>query len=96
MILQDEDKKNTIIHDADVLHDDYDHTAIDTIADGTTIQLEKPITELFPTDDVTIPNEKVGCIFVTIHLQQFLPPSDKQAFFLDIYQHAVTTRQVSV
>ena len=81
MILQDEDKKNTIIHDADVLHDDYDHTAIDTIADGTTIQLEKPITELFPTDDVTIPNEKVGCIFVTIHLQQFLPPSDKQAFF---------------
>ena len=59
-----------------------------TIADGTTIQMEKPITELFPTDDVTIPNEKVGCVFVTIHLQQFLegypPPSDKQAFF-DIY-----------
>ena len=35
-----------------------------------------------------IPNEKVGCIFVTIHLQQYLeeywPPSDKQTF-LDIY-----------
>ena len=50
--------------------------------------MEKPIMELFPTDDVTIPNEKVGCIFVTVHLQQFLegylPPSDKQAF-LDIY-----------
>ena len=61
---------------------------MDIIADGNTIQLEKPITELFPTDDVTIPNEKVGCVFVTIHLQQFLerytPLSDKQAF-LDIY-----------
>ena len=52
------------------------------------IQLEKPVTELFPTDDITIPNEKVGCIFFTISLQQYLeeypPPSDKQAF-LDIY-----------
>ena len=86
--LQDEDKQDTIIHDADVLHDDYDHTAIDNIADGTTIQMEKPITKLFPVDNVTIPNEKVGCVFVTIPLQQFLegypPPSDKQAF-LDIY-----------
>ena len=86
--LQDEDEKNTIVHDADVLHDDYNHTATNPIADGTPIQMEKPITELSPTDDVTIPNEKVGCIFVTIHLQQFLegypPPSDKQ-YFLDIY-----------
>ena len=59
-------EQDTIIdlYDADVFHDDYDCTAIDTIADGTTIQLEKP--ELFPTDDVMIPNEKVGCIFVTI------------------------------
>ena len=42
----------------------------------------------FPVDDVTIQNEKVSCIFVTRHLQQFLegylPPSHKQAF-LDIY-----------
>ena len=35
------------------LTDDYDSTAIDIIADGTTIQLEKPVTELFPTDNVT-------------------------------------------
>ena len=67
--LQDEDEQDTIVHDADVLHSDYDHTPTDTIADGTTIQLEKTITELFPTDDVTIPNEKVGCVFVTMHLQ---------------------------
>ena len=86
--LQDEDEQDTIVHDADVLHDDDDHTASDTIADGTSIQMEKPVTELFPADAVTILNEKVGCIFVTRHLQQFLEgyplPSHKKAF-LDIY-----------
>ena len=86
--LQDKEEQDTIIHDADVLHDDDDHTAIDTIDEGTSIQPEKPITELFPTDDATIPNEKVSCSFVTRHLQQFLegylPSSDKQTF-LDIY-----------
>ena len=86
--LQDKDGQDTIIHNADVLHDGYDCTAIDTIVDGTTIQLEKPITKRFPTDDVTIPNEKVGHTFVTLHFKQFLegypPPSVKQAF-LDIY-----------
>ena len=53
-----------------------------------TIQMEKPVIEPFTTDDITIPNEKVGCIFVTIHLQkypeEYPPSSDKQAF-LDIY-----------
>ena len=48
----------------------------------------RPVTEPFTTDDITIPNEKVGCIFFTICLQQYLeeypPSSDKQAF-LDIY-----------
>ena len=86
--LPDEDEQDTIVHSADVLYNDDDHMATDTIANGMSIQLEKPITELLPTDDVTIPNEKVGCIFVTRHLQQFLegylPPSEKQAF-LDIY-----------
>ena len=59
-----------------------------SIADGTSIQPEKLITELLSTKDVTIPNEKVVCLFVTRHLWQFLegypPPSDKQAFS-DIY-----------
>ena len=58
--LQDDDEQDTIVHDTDVLHDDDDCTAIDIIADGTSIQLEKPITELLPTDNITIPNEKVG------------------------------------
>ena len=81
-------EQDTIVYDADVFHNNYDRTTIDTIADGMAIQLEKPVTELFPTDDVMVPNEKVGCVFVTICLQQFLeeypPPSNKQAF-LDMY-----------
>ena len=85
---QDPMEQDNIAYNTDVFHDDYDHTAIDIIADGTTIQLEKPVTEHFPTDDITIPNENVGCVFVTRHLQQFLeeypPPSETQAF-LDIY-----------
>ena len=72
--------------DTDVLHDDDDHIAIDPIADGTLIQLEKSTPELLPTNDVTIP----GFIFITRHLWQFLEgyplPSDKQAF-LDIYHY---------
>ena len=40
------------------------------------------------TDEVRLPTEKVGCIFVTSHLKQFLEnyfsSSDKQAF-LDVY-----------
>ena len=59
---QDPMEQDTIIYNADVFHDDYNCTAIDTIADGTTIQLEKPVTELFPTNNVTIPNEKVSVI----------------------------------
>ena len=53
-----------------------------------TTQMGKPDIEPFITDDITIPNEKVGCIFVSIHLQRYLeeclPSSEKQAF-LDIH-----------
>ena len=56
--------------------------------EATSTQPEQSLTAFLPTDDITIPTEKVGCIFVTSHLQQFLeeypPSSDKQAF-LDIY-----------
>ena len=69
---QDPVEQDTIVYHADVFHNNYDCTAIDTIADSMTIQLEKPVTKLFPTDNINIPNEKVGCVFVTRHLQQFL------------------------
>ena len=41
-----------------------------------------------PIDDVTMLTEKVGCILVTSHLQQFLedyPPSSDKHAFLDVY-----------
>ena len=81
-------EQDTLVHNTNVSQDEYNSAAIGVIADHTTIQMGNPVTEPFTTDDVTIPNEKIGCIFVTIRLQQYLeeypPSSDKQAF-LDIY-----------
>ena len=64
---QDSVEQDTLVHDTDVSQDEYDSTAIDVNADSMTIQMGKPVTEPFTTDDITIPNEKVGCVFVTIH-----------------------------
>ena len=73
--------------DTDV-HQDDEHSAKDPIAEATSTHPEHLLTVFLPTDNITIPTEKVGCILVTSHLQQFLedypPPSDKHAF-LDIY-----------
>ena len=81
--LQDQTEK-----DADVHHVNDDHIANDLVTEGTSLQTEQSLTAFLPTNNVTTPTEKVGCIFVTSHLQQFLeeylPPSDKQAF-LDGY-----------
>ena len=88
VICQQHQLQNQAEQDADVHHDDDDQTANDSVTEGTSTQPEQSLAELLPTDDITIPTEKLGCIFVTSHLQQFLeeypPPSDKQAF-LDIY-----------
>ena len=62
---QDPTEQDTLLHPTDVSQDEYDSAAIDVIADSTTIQMGKSVTEHFTTDDITIPNEKVGCIFVT-------------------------------
>ena len=91
--LQDKEKEDpaeqdTLVYDTDISKDEYYSTAIDIIADSMTIQMGKQVIEPFTTDDVMIPNENIGCIFVTIYLQKYLeeyvPTSDKQAF-LDIY-----------
>ena len=64
--------------------DEYYSKAIDVTADNMITQMGKPGIKPFTTDDIMIPNEKVGCIFVTICLQEYLeeypPSSDKQAF----------------
>ena len=74
--------------DTDVHHDDDEYTANDPVTETTSTQPEQSLTAFLSTNNITIPTEKVGCIFVTSHLQQFLeeypPPSDKQAF-LDVY-----------
>ena len=61
---------------------------VQLMTEGTSFQSEQSLTALLPTDNITIPSEKVGCMFVTSHLQQFLeeypPPSDKEAS-LDVY-----------
>ena len=65
-------EQDTLVHDTDVSQDEYDSKAIDVIADSMTIQMGKSVIEPFTTDDVTMPNEKVDCVFVTIHSQKYL------------------------
>ena len=67
---------------------DNEHSAENAAVEPTSTQSDQPLTVFLPTDNVIMPTEKVGCILVTSHLQQFLedypPSSDKQAF-LDVY-----------
>ena len=69
--LQDKEKEDpgeqdTLVYDPDVSQDEYYSMAIDVTADSMTIQMGKPVIDPFTTNDVMTPNEKVGCIFVTI------------------------------
>ena len=67
--------------DTEVHQDDEDEqSAKDTVAEVTSTQSEQPLPVFLPTDEVIIPTEKVGCISVTSHLQQFLedyPPRNR-------------------
>ena len=77
--LQDQAEQDTDVH-----QDDDELSAKDTVAETTSTQPEQLLTVFLPTNHITIPTEKVGCILVTSHLQQFLedypPSSDKHAF----------------
>ena len=74
--------------DADAHQEDDKHPSENAAREPTSIHSDQSLTVLFPTDDIITLIEKVGCILVTSHLQQFLedypPCSDKQAF-LDVY-----------
>ena len=74
--------------DADAHQEDDEHPAKDIAREPTSIHSDQLLTVLLSTDDIIMLTEKVGCILVTSHLQQFLedypPSSDKQAF-LDVY-----------
>ena len=71
-----------------VIHQDGDEHSAKNIVVEPTSKSDQPLTVFLPTDDITMLTEKVGCILVTSHLQQFLenyhPSSDKHAF-LDVY-----------
>ena len=75
-------------HDTDAQQEDGEHSVEDVTREPTSMHSEQLHTMLTCADDIIMPTEKVGCILVTSHLQQFLedytPSSDKQAF-LDIY-----------
>ena len=61
-----------------VHQDDDEHPPENTARVLTSIHSDQLLTVLLPNDDVITPTEKVGCILVTSHLQQFLehyPPS---------------------
>ena len=71
-----------------VYQDDDEHPTKNAAIEPTSIHSDQLLMVFLPTDDIIMPTEKVGCILVTSHLQQFLedypPSSDKQAF-LDVY-----------
>ena len=73
--------------DAHAHQDGNEHPARNAARKPTSIHSDQLLTVLLPTDDVIMLTEKVGCVLVTSHLQQFLedhpPSSDKQAF-LDV------------
>ena len=80
--------QDQVEQDTDVHHDDDEHSAKDPVAEATSTKPEQSLTVFLPTDNVTKPTKKVGCIFATSHLQQFLedyPPSSDKHAFLDVY-----------
>ena len=73
---------------ANAQHRDGKHTVEDTTEETTTVQSQLLCISPTSMDKISMIIEKVDCILVTSHLEQFLkdypPSSDKQAF-LDIY-----------
>ena len=71
-----------------VHQDDDEHSAMNAAVEPTSTQSDQPLTVFLPTNDIIMPTEKVGCILVTSHLQQFpedYPPSSDKHAFLDVY-----------
>ena len=66
--------------DADAHPENEEHPSENVAREPTSIHSDQLLTVLLATDDVIVPTEKVGCILVTSHLQQFLedyPPSSE-------------------
>ena len=81
---QDIVNQDTVVFTPDESEEEPFNTAIDDTSDDPTIVMGKPVTTAFVSNDVHIPTEKVGCLQVTSHLQEFLnhflPESIEKAF----------------
>ena len=76
--------QDTLVFTSDESEEEPFNTAIDTTLDDSTIVMGKPVTTAFISDQVRIPNEKVGCLRVTSQLQDFLdhyPPKSIEKVF---------------
>ena len=69
---QDPADQDTIMFITNESEEEPFNTAIDDTSDDPTIVLGKPVMTAFISDDVRIPNEKLGCLQVTSQLQEFL------------------------
>ena len=86
---QEVDDPDTVAYTLDDSEEEPFNTAIDDTSEDPIIVMGKPVTTAFISDEVRIPNEKVGCLQVTSQLQQFLnhfPPESKEKAFEQIYQ----------
>ena len=86
---QDIVNQDTVVFTPDESEEEPFNTAIDDTSDDPTIVMGKPVTSAFVSDDILIPIEKVGCLQVTSHLQEFLnhfPPESIEKAFEQIYQ----------
>ena len=86
---QDIDDPDMVVFTPDESEEEPFNMAIDNTSEDHTIVMGKLVTTAFISDDVRIPNEKVGCLQVTSQLQEFLnhfPPESKEKVFEQIYQ----------
>ena len=86
---QDMVDQDTVVFTPDESEEEPFNTAIDDTSDDPTIVMGIPVTTAFVSNDVHIPTEKVGCLQVTNHLQEFLnyfPPESIEKALEQIYQ----------
>ena len=86
---EDIDELDMIAYTPEESEEEPFNMAINDTSEDPTIVMGKPVTTAFISDDVHVPNEKVGCLQVTNQLQDFLnhfPPESKEKAFEQIYQ----------
>ena len=86
---QDLANQDTIVFTTDESKEEPFNTAIDNTSDDPAIIVGKAVMTVFISDDVCILTEKVGCLQVTSHLQEFLNHFSAESIekaFEQIYQ----------